>query len=92
MINTVSKIIFSKNRVGRRGVNINLDNVFKYTGFFLTLALNIVEILHYSLRGIPQNLQQSAKVFPRAGLGRSSNIPSLLSMLSNIHPNLYNTH
>ena len=26
---------FVINRVGGRGVNLNLDNVFKYTGFFL---------------------------------------------------------
>ena len=26
---------FVKNRVGERGVNLNLDNVFKYTVFFL---------------------------------------------------------
>ena len=31
MINTVSKIDLSKNMVGGRGVNLNLDNVFKYT-------------------------------------------------------------
>ena len=30
---------FVKNRVGGRGVNLNLDNVFKYTGLFLTLPL-----------------------------------------------------
>ena len=34
MINTVSKINLSKKRIGGRGVNLNLDNVFKYTVFF----------------------------------------------------------
>ena len=32
MINTVSKINLSK--IGWEGVNLNLDNVFKYTVFF----------------------------------------------------------
>ena len=31
---------FVKNRVGGRGVDLNLDNVFKYTGFFWTLPLS----------------------------------------------------
>ena len=34
MINTVSKINLSKIGWGGRGVNLNLDNVFKYTVFF----------------------------------------------------------
>ena len=34
MINTLSKNKFVKNRVGGREVNLNLDNAFKYTGFF----------------------------------------------------------
>ena len=34
MVNTLSKINLSKNRVGGRKVNLNLDNVFKYTVFF----------------------------------------------------------
>ena len=33
MINTLSKRNF-RNRVGERGVNLNLANVFRYTGFF----------------------------------------------------------
>ena len=40
MINTCVKNKFVKNRVGGRGVILNLDNVFKYTGFFLTLPLS----------------------------------------------------
>ena len=34
MINTMSKKSFVKDRVGGRGVNLNLDNVFKYTVCF----------------------------------------------------------
>ena len=29
---------FVKNRVGGSGVNLNMDNVFKYTGFFLDVT------------------------------------------------------
>ena len=35
MINTLSKNKFAQNRVGGRGVNLNLDNVFKYAVFFI---------------------------------------------------------
>ena len=44
MINTASKINLSKKRVQGRGVNLNLDNVCKYTVcLFLTLPL-----IHFS--------------------------------------------
>ena len=39
MINTLSKKIIVQNRVGGREVNLNLDNVLKYTGFFLDYPL-----------------------------------------------------
>ena len=41
MINTVSKLNLSKKRVGGRGVNLILDNVFKYTGGVLRHPLEI---------------------------------------------------
>ena len=44
MINTLSKIYLSKKRVGGREVNLSLDNVFKYTGFFFKASLNIATL------------------------------------------------
>ena len=43
MINTVSKMDWSKDRLGGRGVNFNLDNVFKYTGIFRRLPVSLAQ-------------------------------------------------
>ena len=56
MINTVSKMKFVQNRVGGRGVNLNLDNVFKYTGEFLRIMNNNVS------SPLPKNRQVSMPI------------------------------
>ena len=46
----ISSSLFVKNRVGGRGVNLDLDNVFKYTGLFFRLPLTYCSLIYLIVR------------------------------------------
>ena len=52
---------FAKNRVGGREVNLNLDNVFKYTGFFMA-PLNLM-VWYFKIPTSKFSLEDTARIW-----------------------------